>query len=114
MAKYQFDGIAKFNATVIFTAMAASPLAFLTTGLLGRFTFFALTKLGNVIANKGLIIANVGVDYVLTLNQKGNFDSIIEDALKEVKDKKGRLTDAEKKAIDDKVIASFKLFISLI
>ena len=114
MPKYQFDGVSKFSAVMIFTSLASSPFAFLTTGILGKFTFFILEKISNWLANKGLILLNVGVNYIAVLNQQGDYDKTIEEAIKKVKDNPGRLTDAQKKAIDQPVIDSFKRFVSLI
>lgn len=114
MAKYTFDNISKFSATMMFTALASSPFAFLTNGFLGRVTFFTLKKLSNFLANKGLIIANIGVDYVSTLDQQKDLDTELEKAITIVANKKGRLTDEEKKRIDAPVMAAMRRFVSLI
>jgi len=111
--KYQFDGIARLNATLLFAAMAASPVAFLTTGLLGKFVFMVLTHIGNWLANQGLALLNIGVDMIKIHFEKKDYDEAMEEALA-VKDmiiKTGRkLTPQEVEDIDGKVKNAFRKF----
>jgi hypothetical protein len=113
--KHQFDGIAKFNATLIFTALAANPpTAFLTTGVLGKVLFFILAKLGNIMANNGLALANIGVDMVQLAIQKNNYDSAMDAAIKQVLETKGPLSKEQKDAINAPVKEAFLKFISFV
>lgn len=112
--KYEFEGIAKFNAMLVFTALASGPYAYLTTGILGKFVFFVLKKIGNWIANQGLALANIGIEEIRNPILLDNYDSTMNDALNEVLRRKGRLTDEEKKAIDDKVKDAARNFIRFV
>lgn len=109
-SKYDFKGIKKLGATLIFTALASTPFAFLTNGLLGRVTFFLLERFTNWLANNGLILANVGIAFVKTNMEQSAFENAMAAALKEVKENEGKLSPAEIKAIDDKVIKTFDDF----
>lgn len=108
--KYQFDGMARFTATMVFTKMASGPLAFLTTGFLGNITFFLLKKGANWLANQGLAVLNIGLNEILVAQQKGRFDKVLEDALKQVKQTKRKLSKKEQAEIDDRVIKAFRTF----
>jgi len=113
--KYQFKGMSRFNATLLFTALASSAWgSFLTTGLMGKFVFFILEKIGNWIANQGLALANIGIDEIKIMAEKDNFESVMDEAVKEVQNKKGRLTDAEKKKIDNRVKSAFRRFATFV
>ena len=112
--KYQFDGIAKFNATLIFTALAGSSWgSFLTSGFVGRLVFFFLEKFGNWMANQGLAMANIGVDILITAHEKKNYDAVLEEAIHQVQSKRN-LTQEEIDAIDEKVKAAAKKFIAFV
>ena len=113
-AKHEFGGIARVTATMLMTFMATSPLAFLTHGILGKITFFFLTKVGNWLASNGLAILNLGVDAIKIAQQKKTFDREIEKALKAVAESKGNLSPSEAKAIDAEVKAAFKRFAKFI
>lgn len=108
--KYQFPGIAKFNALLLFTALGSSPAAFLTNGLLGKFVYFFLNRFGNWLANQGLALANMGVDALIISEQHGNYEQVMDEAFEEIKKKKGRLSPEERKKIDDKVKDAFREF----
>lgn len=113
-AKYQFDGISKATATLLFTAMASGPLAFLTTGILGKITFFFLKKVGNWLANQGLALLNIGVDQIKISLEKRNFDRAMDEAIKKVMETNRRLTKEEQAEIDDPVKKAFREFASFV
>lgn len=108
--KHNFDGIARASATMVFTAMAASPMAFITRGVLGQVTFFFLKKVMNWSANQGLAILNLGVDSLRIAQEKRTFDRQISEALAKVQATKRRLTQEEKNEIDAPVIDAFRRF----
>lgn len=108
--KHKFDGIARFTATLVFTKMAGGPLAFLTTGVLGKVTFFFLTKGSNWLANQGLAVLNVGVNHILVSQQKDQFEKAINEALNKVQGTSNKLSPVEVAEIDDKVIRAFRNF----
>lgn len=110
--KYRFEGIGKLGATLMFSALAASPLAWLTNGLVGKIVFFLLTEFSMFLSNHGLIILNMAIADLKTLSEKKNFDGAFDDAFKEIHEKRERLTPEEKKRIDDKVISAFRDFAS--
>lgn len=113
--KYQFDGIAKFNATLIFTALSGTAWGgFLTSGFVGRLVFFFLTKFGNWLANQGLAMANIGVDIILTAHEKNQYEQVIGEAIKKVQSIKRPLTKEEISAIDDQVKRAARRFISFV
>ncbi len=61
----------------------------------------------NYLANRGIIILNIGANIVAgQLDQKA-FDQAIEDGLQRVMQGRDRITPEEGKAIDDKVRAAF-------
>lgn len=96
----------------MFSGLAASPLAWLTTGLVGKITFWFLTKFTEWLASNGLIILNIGVANVQTLIEKSAFDKTFEEAFKAIHGNPDRLTEEQKKSIDDKVISAFRKFAS--
>lgn len=113
--KYQFDGIARFNATLIFTALASTGWgAPLTTGLLGKLVFFFLKKFGNWFANQGLALLNIGIDHIKIASEKSNYEQVFAEALAEVQANKNKLTPAQRKAIDDKVKRAARHFIHFV
>ena len=111
--KYQFDGIAAVSATMVFAAMAGGPLAFLTTGILGKITFFFLKKIMNGLANQGLAVLNLGIDFMAINFQQADYESAMDAAIKardEIIGKRGKLTIEEQREIDEKVKAAFRKF----
>lgn len=109
---YQYEGIGKAGALVIFAWLAASPFAFLTTGILGKIVFFIVSKITTYAATKGVMILNVAIADIQTIAQKDDFDGSFDEAFKEIHGNRDKLTPAQKKAIDDKVIAAFRKFAS--
>lgn len=112
--KYQFDGISKITATLLFTTIAASPMSFLTTGFIGKITFYLLKRISNWLANQGLAILNVGVDAIKIAQEKKAFDRAIEEAINKVLEAKHKLTKEEQDAIDDPVKKAFRKFVSFV
>lgn len=103
--KYDFPGIKKLGAAGLRVALASSPatswalkISWLIDPILEFFVNWA--------ANNGLIVLNIGADFISgELDQRG-FDSAMDNAMKEIAAKQGRdkLTPEEKKRIDDEVI----------
>lgn len=111
MAKYKFDGIGKAGAVATFAALAANPSTlWLTQGFIGKVIFYLLTMLYSRLASAGLVILNVGVAKVEVLIEQKEFDGSFDEAFKIINAKGGALTEAEKRAIDSKVIAAFRNF----
>lgn len=108
--KYRFEGIGATSATLTIAALAASPLAWLTQGIQGRIVFHVLKWLYMGLASKGLIVLNIGAAKVEVLVQKGEFDGSMDEAFKLINERQGKLTPAEIKAVDDKVIIALRKF----
>lgn len=105
---YDFQGIGKAAALLEFSALAASPVSWLTNGVLGQITFWLLTQMNAYLASKGLILLNIGIANVQVLSQKSDFDQSLDEAYQALRS--GSLTEVQKKALDDKVIAAFNNF----
>ncbi len=107
--KYDFPGIKKVGTAVLKAVLAgtgwgAQILASPFRGLFETLMGFAVEWL----ANKGLLIINIGFIYVEgELDQKA-FDKAFDDALSRLKTP--GLSDPEKKKIDDKIIKAFRDF----
>ncbi len=114
VAKHKLKGFGKAGALLVFTQLAGTPMFFLTTGVLGKITFFFLQKIMSGLASKGLVVLNVGVDLLATAGEKKKFDSAIEEALNKIKNSKKQLTMEEKNAIDEPVRKAFRKFASLV
>lgn len=107
---YDYSGIGKAEALLIFSALAASPAAWLTNGVLGKFTFWALSKFLTWLSGKGIMLLNVLVADVQTLAQKGDFDGSFDNAFAAIHGHPERLTPEQKAAIDKPVIDAFRKF----
>lgn len=108
--KHDLSGIGGVTASLVISLLAGSSLAFLTTGPLGWFVAVILRWLFSGLASMGLVLLNVGVAHVQTINEKKDFDGSFEDAFRAINAKNGELTDEEKAAIDQKVIDAFRKF----
>lgn len=100
--KYNFKGIKEKGARVIKTALAASPY----TAWLLKFNIvldLALEAFSNWLANKGLIIMNVGYFYVDGKLDQAALDRALNRGIEEV-DSGKILTPEQMKEIDDAVI----------
>lgn len=101
--KYDFQGIKKLGGVGLRAALSTSPY----TAWLNRFG--ALTNLitefaANWLANRGLILLNVGAFYIGGEIDQKSLDNAIENGLKAVELSNGKLTPEQMKEIDDAVI----------
>ncbi len=111
--KYNFSGIKKVGARGITAALATTPY---TAWLAGRgfapLTNYLFEALCNWLANKGLIVLNIGIMVAETEFDQRAFDSALDEALLQVElSKKDYLTPEEIKAIDDPVKKAFRRFV---
>lgn len=109
-AKHEFTGIGSASATLTFVALAGSPLAFLTQGLLGKITHCILTQVYSRLASQGLVVLNIGVARVQTMAERKDFDGTFDEAFELINKRGGKLSDEEIKRIDSKVIDSLRKF----
>ena len=109
-ANYDYSGIGKAEALLIFSAMAASPAAWFTNGIAGTITFWFLCQMCTWLANKEVLVLNVMATDIQTLIQEGSFDATFDQAFQAIKGNPNKLTDAQKAAIDAPVIAAFNKF----
>ena len=98
--KYNFEGLKKLGAAALSSALAGTPLVKFPS--VANFIFEMFT---NWLANKGLIVMNVGAYYVNgKLDVKGLTDAIVRGY--EAVESGRELTPEEIKKIDDDVIAA--------
>lgn len=112
--KYQFKGIARFNAYLIYSALSTGPFSFLTTGILGTITFKVLELAGNWLANQGLALLNIGYDAIKIAAEQNRYESVINSAIARVKNHKGPMPEKLKKEIDNEVIDAARDFIRFV
>lgn len=110
--KYNFPGIKKIGSAGLRVALSSSP----KTAWLLRFsalTDLVLEFIANWLANKGLLILNLGAVYIEGEFDQKKFDHAMDQAIREIQLKGGRekLTAQEIKDIDDKVIKAARGFI---
>lgn len=111
--KYKFEGIGEKSATAVMLLLAATPYGhWFTIGPQGKIVHYLLQQFFMWVASNGLILLNIGIADLETNLEKSAFDGSLESALKLVEASKMGLTDAQKKAIDDRVIAAFDKFAS--
>lgn len=108
--KYDFPGIKKagvagLSAALATTGWGASALASPVWGPLLRGLIGLVVEW---LANKGLIFVNLGIEIVDGKLDQRKFDVAMEKGIEQAKTK--GLTDAQKKKIDDEVIAAFDEF----
>lgn len=110
--KYDFRGIKKMGAAGIRLALLSSPYTawFLK---LGKLADLVLEFITNWLANKGLLVLNLGAISVSGELDQKQFDAAMDDALAEITRRGGRdaLTPEQRKAIDDAVIKAARKFI---
>lgn len=110
--KYNFSGIKKLGSAALRAAFATSPY---TAWLLkfGSITDLALEFVMNWLANKGLIVLNLGAIYVSGEMDQKSLDSAMDQAIKEITNLGGveKLTPEQKRAIDERVILAARKFI---
>lgn len=100
--KYDFKGIKKQGAGGIKLALASNPSTVWISNLPGIENL--LEACVNFLANKGLIILNIGAIYVGGEIDQGILDRSIDEGLKKVQQSGGTLTPEQIKEIDDAVI----------
>lgn len=110
--KYDFKGIKKVGARGISAALATTPYtAWLASRGFAPLTNYLFEALCNWLANKGLIVLNIGVMVVETEFDQRAFDSALDEALLEIElAKKEYLSPEEIKKIDEKVKIAFRRF----
>lgn len=110
--KYNFKGIKKLGGAGLRMAIASTPE---TAWMLrfGSVLDLALEFLANWLANKGLVVLNLGAIHINGEIDQHAFDNAMEKAIDEITQKGGRekLSAAEKKRIDDEVIKAARKFI---
>lgn len=110
--KYDFPGIKKLGIAGLRVALASSPY----TAWFIKFGAFSDLIMGfavNWLANKGLIVLNLGAIYVEGEIDQFVMDKAMDEALKEITNLGGldKLTPEQKREIDDRVIKAARRFI---
>lgn len=109
--KYDFGGIKKVGAKSLLLALSSNPYFIWVERLkLTAVLEILLEWLVNWAANNGLVLLNLGAVFVEGHFDQKAFDAALEEGLSEVEIKKGKLTPAQVKAIDDKVIIAARKF----
>ncbi len=110
--KYDFRGIKKLGGAGLRVALASSPYTAWFIRL-GSFADLVLEFAANWLANKGLLVLNVGANYVSGEIDQKQLDAALDSAFEQITIKGGRekLTPAERKAIDDEVIKAARKFL---
>lgn len=107
--KYDFPGIRRIGALALEGLIAGTSWgASLVTGPFAPVIDICAEYLSEWMANRGLLILDLGAIYVNGEFDQSTFDKAMDEALD--RSKIPGLSDAEKKAIDDKVIAAFRQF----
>lgn len=103
--KYDFKGIKKLGGAGLRAAIASTPqLAWMLK--FGSLLDLFLELLANWLANKGLILLNVGAFYLEGKIDQAALDSAISEGLRRVELGAGKLTPDQIKEIDDAVISA--------
>lgn len=107
--KYNFPGIKKAGAFALKAALASTTwgAALIKGPFSGTITLID-EWIAEWLANRGLVIINLGAIYVDGEFSQDKFDKGMEEGIKNAK--APGLTDAQKKAIDDQVIKAFRPF----
>lgn len=114
--KYDFPGIKKAGVAAIELALASTSwgASLLANGFMKFFApaeDFLLGLAINWMANKGLIVLNLGADWANGNIDQAAFDKSVEDGLKRVQQGRDKITPEQGKAIDDAVIKAADTFI---
>lgn len=111
--KYDFKGIKRLGARGLEAALGSTGwgAALLRLPVLGTLTHGILELFVNWLANEGLLVLNLAAISVTGEWNQHEFDAALDDALKQIELSGGRLTPAQAKEIDDKVIAAARRFI---
>lgn len=103
--KYDFTGIKKWGAKGISLALATTTWgAWLLKYSFGPVLDYILELIVGWMANKGLIILNIGAIYVSGEIDQHALDKAIDQGLEKIKNAGGKLSEKEIKDIDDAVI----------
>lgn len=110
--KYDFKGIKKYGAQGIQLALSTTAwgAVLIKIPVVGTMINLALELVVNWLANKGLMVLNIAAIAVEGKFDQMSFDSAMDKALSQVEMTGRILTPAQKKAIDDEVIKSFRNF----
>lgn len=107
--KYDFPGIRKAGATAIKSLLSSYQWgAWILQTPFKAAIDFVLEWVTEWLANKGLILFNVGAFYVAGKFDQDAFDDAMDDGLKKARVE--GISDKQKKAIDDAVINAFRKF----
>ena len=103
--KYNFPGIKKWGAKGISLALASTTWgAWLLKYTFGPVIDYVLELIVNWLANKGLIVLNIGAIYVGGEIDQAALDRAIDQGIEKVRLAGGKLTPKQEKEIDDAVI----------
>ena len=111
--RYDFKGIKKFGARGLALALASTtPGSWLLKSVLAPATTIALEWFSNWLANRGLVVLNIGATFYDEHFDQKAFDKAIQDGLAQLELPEGRakLTPAQGKAIDEAVKTAFRDF----
>lgn len=110
--RYDFKGLKKYGAQGLIIALGTTAwgAAILKVPILGTLLRGCSEFFANWLANKGLMVLNLGAIFVSGEFDQKSFDAAMDKALSEVSQSGGKLTDEQKKRIDDEVIAAFRRF----
>lgn len=106
--KYNFPGIRKAGAAGLKAALASTVWgAKIIASPFNKTIDFILEWLSEFLANKGLVIINVGSFYINGEFDQRAFDKAMENGLNQVKNNPN-LTEKQKEAIDNEVKKAFR------
>ncbi len=106
--RYSFSGIQKAAGVAIDALIAGTGWgAWLLASPFMPIVSFFRDALVNFLANRGLIILNIGVNIIDGVIDQKALDSALDEGIKRVMQGRDKITPAEGKAIDDKVRAAF-------
>lgn len=114
--KYDFKGIKSKGAMgieLLITGLWSGFAGVLKIPVIGTIIDDSIQAFTNWLANNGLVILNVAANDIDGSFDQSGFDSSMESALASVGVDRSTLTDAQKKVIDDTVIAAFRKFAPL-
>ena len=110
--KYDFSGIKKAGAAGLKALLASTPWGtWLVTGFPGTITTFILELFTGYLANRGLMIMNVGAIFFDGHVDPYLFDMAMDGAIKEVENSGGKLTKEQIERIDNAVIEAARKLI---
>ena len=112
--KYDIKGIKKYGAKGLLLALESTSVGgkLISWGLGGAMRMF-LEAIANWLANKGLVVLNIGAISVSGEWDQKAFDASMDEALSKIQSLDGKLTPEQVKAIDDEVIRTARKFLSI-